>query len=190
MSTGVPDFEAMYRADADPWRVETAWYERRKLSVLLASLPRERYVRAWEPGCGPGIVSSALAARVDELVATDVSDTAVRLARERTQDLPGVQVRRSELPEVPFEGLVDLLVVAEFLYYVRDLGAALDVLWSACAPGAHVAFVHWAHRPHDAFRGGPEMHALTALDAIRRDVSSLVKHVDEDFLLDVYEVSR
>ncbi len=101
-----------------------------------------------------------------------------------------MQVRRSELPEVPFEGPVDLLVVAEFLYYVRDLDAALDVLWSACAPGAHVAFVHWAHRPHDAFRGGPEMHALIALDAIRRDVSSLVKHVDEDFLLDVYEVSR
>jgi hypothetical protein len=47
MSTGVPDFEAMYRRDEDPWRVETSWYERRKLAVLLASLPRERYRRGW-----------------------------------------------------------------------------------------------------------------------------------------------
>lgn len=191
MSTGVPDFEAMYRQDEDPWQVETSWYERRKLSVLLASLPRERYRRAWEPGCGPGLVSAALAGRVDELVASDVSETAVRLAGERTAHLPGVRVARSELPEVPLDGPVDLLVAAEFLYYVPDLTAALEVLWSACAPGAHLVLLHWAHLPHDAFRSGPSMHAEIALDcSIRRGIPSLVSHVDEDFLLDVYEVPR
>ena len=190
MSTGVPDFEAMYRQDGDPWRVATSWYERRKLTVLLASLPFEHYRRAWEPGCGPGIGSVALAARVDELVASDVSETAVRLARERTADLPGVRVEHSELPPRPFEGRVDLLVAAEFLYYVPDLAAALDVLWSACEPGAHVVVMHWAHHPHDAFRSGPAMHAEIALDCIRRKIPSLVSHVDEDFLLDVYEVPR
>ncbi|CAN5512383.1 SAM-dependent methyltransferase [soil metagenome] len=188
MKPDVPDFEAMYQQDADPWHVETSWYERRKLAILLASLPRERYRRAWEPGCGPGIVSTALAAHVDELVATEVSDTAVGLAERRTAHLAGVQVRRSELPEVPLDAPVDLLIVAEFLYYVRDLQGALDVLWSTCAPAAHVVFLHWAHRPHDAFRGGPEMHAHICLDTMRRGVSSLVKHIDEDFLLDVYEV--
>ena len=44
-----PDFDAMYDADPDPWEVETSWYERRKLAVHLASLPRERYATAWEP---------------------------------------------------------------------------------------------------------------------------------------------
>jgi hypothetical protein len=32
------------------------------------------------------------------------------------------------------------------------------------------------------------MHAEIALDCIRRKIPSLVSHVDEDFLLDVYEV--
>ena len=82
------------------------------------------------PGCGPGLVSRRLAERVGELVASDVSQTAVALARERTGDLPGVSVHRSALPEVPFEGSVDLVVAAEFLYYVPDLEGALDVLWS------------------------------------------------------------
>jgi hypothetical protein len=50
--------------------------------------------------------------------------------------------------------------------------------------------MHWAHHPHDAFRGGPSMHAEIALDCIRRNIGSLVTHVDEDFLLDVYEVPR
>lgn len=186
----VPDFEAMYRADHDPWQVETSWYEQRKLTVLLASLPAEHYRRTWEPGCGPGLVSATLAGRTDELVASDVSDTAVALAAQRTAHLPAVRVVRSELPEVPFAGRVDLVVAAEFLYYVPDLDRALAVLWSVCEPGAHLVFVHWAHHPHDAFRGGPEMHARISLDCIRRKAAKLVTHVDEDFLLDVYEAPR
>lgn len=186
----VPDFEAMYLADSDPWQVESSWYERRKLSVLLASLPHERYHRVWEPGCGPGLVTAALAGRADEVVASDVSPTAVTLARARTSELPGVQVQLSDLPDVPFEGTVDLVVVAEFLYYVPDLAGALEVLWSVCEPGAHVAVMHWAHHPHDAFRSGPEMHAQIRLDSMRRGADSLLTHVDEDFLLDVYASPR
>ena len=87
----LPDFDAMSGADADPWGFETSWYERRKLSVLLATLPRAPYARAWEPGCGPGVVSSALADRVDELVASDASTAAVALARRRPGTPPHVR---------------------------------------------------------------------------------------------------
>ena len=166
----LPDFDAMYGADADPWDVETSWYERRKLAVLLATLPREHYARAWEPGCGPGVVS------------TRARRPGRRAGRQRRLGRPrwrwpggGPAPRRtcgtsvSELPEVPLDGPVDLLVVAEFLYYVADLPAALDALWSACAPGAHVVFLHWAHHPHDAHRGGPQMHARICLDSQRRN---------------------
>ena len=122
----LPDFDAMYTADDDPWDVETSWYERRKLAVLLATLPREHYARAWEPGCGPGVVS-APARRPGR-----------RAGRQRRVDgrgrrwpgggpgtPPHVRFVRSELPEVPLDGPVDLLVVAEFLYYVaRPAGRA------------------------------------------------------------------
>ncbi len=184
----LPDFDAMYSADADPWDVETSWYERRKLSVLLATLPREHYGRAWEPGCGPGVVSTRLADRVDDLVASDSSRAAVALARRRPGMPPHVRFVQSELPSVPVDGPVDLLVVAEFLYYVPDLSAALDALWSACAPGTQVVFLHWAHRPHDAHRSGPEMHARINLDSRRRNAAKVVSHVDQHFLVDVYEV--
>ncbi len=113
-----PDFDAIYGANPDPWQVGTSWYERRKLAVLLASLPRERYPTGWEPGCGPGFVTAALAGRVDDLVATDGSRVAVRLARQRCRR---ADIRVSELPEVPLGTPVELVVVAEFLYYVPDL---------------------------------------------------------------------
>jgi SAM-dependent methyltransferase len=187
---GEPDFEAMYRADHDPWQVESSWYERRKLAVLLASLPRERYRRAWEPGSGPGVTSQRLAARVGDLVASDGSPTALDLARRREGMPPHVRFVLSVLPEVPVEGAVDLVVVAEFLYYLRDLPAALEAVWSACEPGGHVVFLHWAHRPHDGFVSGPQLHAHVGLDSLRRGATHLVGHVDQDFLLDVYERTR
>ncbi len=184
-----PDFDAMYTADDDPWEVASSWYERRKLEVLLATLPREHYDRAWEPGCGPGLVSTRLADRVGELVASDSSTAAIGLARRRLGVPAHVRFVRSQLPEVPLEGTVDLLLVAEFLYYVPDLPGALDALWSATAPGTQVVFLHWAHRPHDAHRSGPEMHARIYLDSQRRDAVKIVSHTDQDFLLDVYEVT-
>lgn len=183
----LPDFDGLYQADPDPWGVTTSWYERRKLAVMLATLPRARYQRAWEPGCGPGITTTALAARVDELTASDSSQIAVDLARARCVAFDHVCIEHSVLPDVPLSSPVDLVVVAEFLYYVADLPASLDALWSVAAPGSHVLFMHWAHRPADAFRSGPDMHAQIAIDAVDREAVRVVTHSDVDFSLDVYE---
>ena len=185
-----PDFEATYAADPDPWQVESSWYERRKLSVLLACLPRERYASGWEPGCGIGVATRALADRVGALVASDGSATAVAHARARTRHLPNVEVTTSSLPEVPLEQPVELVVAAEFLYYLEDLDGALDALWAGCAPGGHVLVVPWAHHPHDAFRSGPETQQVVVADGQRRGASHLVHHRDEDFVLDVLEAGR
>ncbi|MBA3232699.1 MAG: methyltransferase domain-containing protein [Propionibacteriales bacterium] len=186
----VPDFEALYRRDPDPWRVTSSWYEQRKLAVVLASLPRSRYRSGWEPGCGPGIVSETLADRVDDLVASDVSRTAIELAKQRCDRIGHVRFTVSGLPAVAVDRPVELVFVAEFLYYVDDLAAALEAIWSATLPGGHVAFMHWAHQPDDAYRSGPSMHADIAIDSVDRDARRVVTHVDSDFLLDIYEAVR
>jgi predicted TPR repeat methyltransferase len=182
-----PDFDALYAADADPWRVESSWYERRKRSVLMASLPREQYASAWEPGCGTGVTTEALASRVRSLVSSDLSGVAVDAARQRCASLPHVRCVVSALPDVPFEGVVDLIVAAEFLYYVSDLDSALAAVWSRLAPGGHLVVMHWAHHPHDAFRSGPATQASLASHAEGSGAVRRVAHVDADFLLDVYE---
>lgn len=183
-----PDFDAMYTEDPDPWEVATSWYERRKLAVTLAALPRERYATAWEPGSGPGLVSRALAPRVDRLVASDGSPVAVGLAEERVADLAHVEVVLSELPAVPLEAPAELVLAAEFLYYLPELPACLDALWGATAPGGHLVFVHWAHQPHDAHLSGARLHERIAAEAGRRGSRPLARHNDVEFCLDVYEV--
>lgn len=184
-----PDFDRVYARSPDPWSVQSSWYEQRKLAVALASLPSARYRRAWEPGCGPGLVSRALAERVDALVATDASPVAVGLATDSCSDLSQVRVELSQLPETPDGGRFDLVFVAEFLYYVPDLAGALEALWSALAAGGHLLFLHWAHRPHDAHRSGPTMHADIALDALDRGAQRLVSHTDAEFNLDIYQAA-
>jgi SAM-dependent methyltransferase len=124
---------------------------------------------------------------VGSLVASDASSVAVALARRRCAALPNVGCVLSALPDAPFDGVVELVVAAEFLYYVDELDAALDALWSRLAPAGHLVVMHWAHRPHDAFRSGPGMHASIERDAAARGAERLVSHVDQDFVLDVYE---
>jgi len=49
-------FDAFYTAGGDdPWGFTHRWYERRKRALTLASLPRERFARAFEPGCSVGL---------------------------------------------------------------------------------------------------------------------------------------
>ena len=49
--------------------------------------------------------------------------------------MPHVRVVESDLPEVPLDAPVDLVVAAEFLYYLDDLAAGVAALWAACWPG-------------------------------------------------------
>ena len=187
----VPDFEALYLGDPDPWQVTTSWYERRKRTVLLASLPRERYATAWEPACGVGATTLELAERVDDdLLATDPAPSSVRLTAARCRHLTHVRTEPSGLPDGPAAGSRELVVAAEFLYYLPDTEQATDALLAACAPGGHLVVQHWRHLPHDAWRSGEEQHAAVAVAARRAGAELLVAHQDTDFLLDVYEVRR
>lgn len=83
-------FEALYAASEDPWQVRASWYERRKRAIVLASLDRERYTSVFEPGCGNGEMSVALAARCDRLLASDGAASAVAAARRRLADVADV----------------------------------------------------------------------------------------------------
>ena len=79
-------FETLYAASDDPWDVRGAWYEQRKRAILLASLGEPRYRNAFEPGCGNGEMSVALAGRCDCLLACDGAASALDAARRRVPD--------------------------------------------------------------------------------------------------------
>ena len=182
-SAPVERFTELYADGNDPWR-STSWYERRKRAAVLASLPRERYRVAFEPGCGTGELTVDLAARCDRIVASDPVAGAVERARRATAALPGVSVTRAALPvAVPGEP-VDLAVFSEVLYYLADpvLDATLDRTLDVLAPGGDIVVVHWRGWPAEAPRDAAATHRVLTS---RPELEVLVEHVDEEFLLHV-----
>ncbi len=152
-----PDFEAMYAADPDPWKVRESWYERRKETVLLALLGRERYGHAWDAACGTGSLARALADRCGHVTASDGSTRAVALTERLLAGVPHTAAVVSRLPEVPpLSEPPDLVVLSEVLYYLpdEDRAQSLDAVGTAAAAAAEVVVVHWRHHPDDAFLSG------------------------------------
>ncbi|MDP9116677.1 MAG: PIG-L family deacetylase [Actinomycetota bacterium] len=173
-------FDALYDAQPDPWGLGTRYYETRKRAILLASLPRRRFARAFEPGCATGELTGELAQRCDELVAWDAAAAAAHLTRSRV-GRPGVLVERRRIPVDWPEGTFDLIVLSEVGYYCADLAMLADRVAASMAPDAVLVACHWLHRAGDHPHAGGAVH-----DALGRGMHTIAHHREADFVLDVW----
>ena len=153
---------ALYAQDRDPWHLRDGWYERRKLQLLLACLPRERYAAAFEPGCSVG---------------------------EVTAGSPHVEVRQLILPrQWPPGTCFDLIVLSEIGYFQSAAAWAelCGLAAGSLAGEATVLACHW--RRDFAERTLP----TDALHAQLGDALRIPKHTsvtDADFVIDVWTAS-
>ena len=142
-----PDwFEDLFAREGDPWEFETSDYERAKYDDTLAHLPPGPIGRALEVGCANGVLTERLAPGVDELLATDVSETALAAARDRCADQPNVRFARMRAPREMPDGPFDLLLLSEVVYYWDPADVARLAEWIAgggVAAGGHLLLVHW-----------------------------------------------
>jgi SAM-dependent methyltransferase len=181
-----PWFDAFYASNGeDPWGFGDRWYERRKRALTLASLPRERFHRAFEPGCSLGILTDELAMRCEEVVATDVAAVAVRRARQRNAAHPGVRVEQGAVPHDWPSGTFDLIVLSEVGYYCNDpdLRLLCDRAAHALTTDGVLVACHWRHPVPEYPLTGDQVH-----DTLRAhpDLAVLAQHLEEDFVLEVF----
>jgi LmbE family N-acetylglucosaminyl deacetylase len=178
-------FEDFYAAAGpDPWGFETRWYERRKRALTIASLPRERFRRAFEPGCSIGLLTAELAGRCDQVIAMDVATAAVEQARSRTRAFPGVRVERGAVPKDWPAGEFDLVMLSEVGYYCAgtELSDLVRLAGDALAADGVLVACHWRHPVQDYPVDGDLVHARLRQHPRLR---LLAAHEEEDFLLDV-----
>jgi SAM-dependent methyltransferase len=176
-------FLNLYLAKDDPWDLATKWHDQRKYAVTMASLPRPRYRRCYEPGCSIGLLTRLLAARCDEVLAVDNVDAAVEQTRAEVRELANVRVERASLPADLPGATFDLIVVGDLLYYLSadDLDATLTGLADRLEPGGDLVSVHFRDRQggnYDGFNVHQPLVRLPGFDHV-------VHHEDEWFLLDV-----
>lgn len=170
-------FESRYRRHEDPWDFRTSQYERNRYAVTLAALPRYHYSFAFEPGCSIGELTALLATRCEQVLATDVSPTAVERAKQRCSRFPNVQIECSDIRTATLGTSPDLIVLSEIAYYftVADLQAIAGHLGNILQPGGCLLAVHWLGESADHILHGDEVHEvlLRALP-LRHEVS--VRH--------------
>jgi SAM-dependent methyltransferase len=158
-------FEERYRENPDPWNYQASAYERGKYQVTIDSLSRARFAIAFEPACSVGELTAMLASRCDRLLATDVSETAVRRARRRCAHLGNVRIECRDLLTEPWAGLgqeegFDLIVFSEVGYYfdVESLSKLAQRLAGSLHPQGELIAVHWRGHSADHLLHGDEVH--------------------------------
>jgi SAM-dependent methyltransferase len=177
-------FDALYATSDDPWGLDDRFYEQRKRALIMAALPRRRFTRAFEPGCAVGALTVLLAERCDSVLATDVAARAVGLTQERCRDLDGVLVEQAAFPQQPPSGQFDLVMLCEVGYYAGDLAELAGAVSAALAPGGVVVGCHWRHPADDHPQTAEDVHAALATGR-----HGIVRHVEKDFLLEVWSDS-
>jgi SAM-dependent methyltransferase len=182
-------FDRMYAASPDPRSFRDRWYERRKRDLTLAALPARRYSRALEPGASIGLLTEGLAARCDEVLAFDTSASAVATAREHLAGFRHVRVEQRSLPgDWPGgRSAYDLVVLSEVGYYFgeADLATVLDLAVTSLTGDGTLLACHWRHPVDDYPLSGDDVHEAIAA---RPELSRAVRHVEADFLLEVFTV--
>jgi SAM-dependent methyltransferase len=176
-------FDAVYANADDPWSFTTSPYEAEKYDRSLSVLA-PHYTRAFEIGCSIGVFTRRLADRCDDLLAVDVSERALELARERCADAPQVWLERMEFPGEAPRDTFDLVTCCEVAYYWSDADLALarDRIARLLAPGGDLLLVHWLPHVDDYVRDGDAVHAFFLAD---ERFTRVVHHRAERYRLDV-----
>lgn len=101
----------------NPWAYDSP-YEQRKYEQTLDLIPRDKPRRAIELACAEGHFTAQLAAVVDDLLATDISRTAIGRAAARCRASGHEHVKFDQLDffNNPLPGMFDLIVCSEVLY--------------------------------------------------------------------------
>jgi LmbE family N-acetylglucosaminyl deacetylase/SAM-dependent methyltransferase len=177
-------FDELYAQDRDPWKLTDRFYERRKRDLLLASLPRERFRRAFEPGCAIGALTSELAQRCDQLVAWDGAALAVEQTSARMRQESGAAHVTVECARIPANwpaGQFDLIVLSEVGYYCPDLRQLKAQVERSLSDDGVLIACHWRHPAPDHPCTAEAVHM-----ALEAGLSNIVTHHEADFLLDVW----
>jgi cyclopropane fatty-acyl-phospholipid synthase-like methyltransferase len=138
-------FDALYRADPDPWKFAASPYERDKYTLTLDAMPKPRYRSALEVGCSIGVLTRSLASRCHTLIAIDAAQTPLLEARRRCADLPGVRFEHMFAPDQWPNGAFELILLSEVVYYLSrdDVGRLAAKVTNSLAQGGSVILVHW-----------------------------------------------
>jgi 2-polyprenyl-3-methyl-5-hydroxy-6-metoxy-1,4-benzoquinol methylase len=144
--------ERYYQAKPDLWDFERRNYETARFARILEVVRRVPHASILEVGCAKGHLTRRLCGLAQEVVAIDVSPTAVASARGVA---PAAQVLCMSLEAARFDRTFDLVLCSDTIYYLKDIPGAIRKL-NALAEFVLVTYtLYERHRLDPIFAGLP-----------------------------------
>jgi len=167
-------FDALYAHNDDPWHYHDRSYEIDKRADTLAMLPRHHYARGCEIGCSIGVLTADLAPRFDALLGIDISETAAARARSAVANFPHVKIQVLHVPAQLPDGMFDMLILSEVLYFLTPAELATLAAFAAhqVVPGGDVIVVSYDGETLTALDGRKSTDVFTAAATPYFDVIS------------------
>ena len=184
-SHGPQHFQRLYDADPDPWRMRSSAYEAGKYRRTIASLGDRRFRSGFEVGCSIGVLTNLLAARCETLLAVDIVEAPLRMARAACTDQPWVCFARMRVPAEWPNRTFDLIVLSEVLYFLSpsDVASVADRVADTLEPDGVALLVNWRGPTGDPCTG--DQAAEIFIDRTRQRLSPVTSHCEQAYRLDL-----
>lgn len=160
-------------------------YEQSKRAATLAFLGRERYARAFEPGCGYGHLSKPLSERCDSLLAWECDKATHDKATDFLAPHENIDVELAHVPAMWPTGNFDLIVLCEILYYLtpEDLREVAGLADASLCDGGELIACHWRHPIPESELVGDYVHRVIGE---RTDLTMVREQLENDYVLTLW----
>lgn len=151
-----PEYWDQVFENANPWAYDSR-YEQTKYEYTLDMVGDARPKSALELACAEGHFTVQLADKVETLLATDISTTAIKRAAERCADHPNVRFDQLDFFNNPIPGSYDLITCSEVLYECGSmprLRAIARNIFDHLNPGGAVVMAHVIEVSEERHRSG------------------------------------
>jgi ubiquinone/menaquinone biosynthesis C-methylase UbiE len=111
----------------------------RRPDFFLSQLPANRR-RVLDVGCGTGILAIELSRHFESVVAIDISEPMLAIARGK-RAAANIEYRLADANQLVLEQGFDAIVSHTTFHHLDDVSQTLDVLKAALAPGGHLILV-------------------------------------------------
>jgi malonyl-ACP O-methyltransferase BioC/dethiobiotin synthase len=137
-----------------------------RLADRIAALPLPRHPRILEIGCGTGLLTRAVMARIGpaEWTLTDIAAPMLAAARAALEPCPGIRFLQmdGEYPSAECGAGYDLICASLAVQWFADLDAGLARLCGLLAPGGHLAIATLGEHTFQEWREAHERHGHRA----------------------------
>jgi SAM-dependent methyltransferase len=159
-----PGFFEHFFDEGDPFGFDRNPEEQLKFARTLEVCGGEGLGRVLELGCAVGSFTEVLAPYADQVVALDVSQSAVDRVAQRLAAQPHVRAVAMGIPAEFPEGTFDVVVASDVLYYlpVAELQRCVERIHAALADGGAFVAVHYVPRMGSLLNGDEAHDVVTA----------------------------